>query len=332
MSGIDLDRLVVRKSYFVPIPLNDLKDAIIRELDASDPPIYKHHAWFIRQEHKKCLTFERWYGYLHIREESIGKRTREVVEKIAKEYDAKVSEFFYKVLTNYAGAELDSLFVYITSTEANGCYINVECLPILYRQVRQVHKEAEEYEIQDAYLTCERLVRFIFEGGLSSTLVTEEQRKVLEPETVLLVNDSFTRQITERIDVMMTNATGEILILGWVGTYFINKLREMKRKGIKIRVITHKPKELKKDRPLSQEISKGYKELIQIAGLEYISIRPDLHGRAIIVDSKALVGSMDLNSYSLGGSHIEFAVYTEDPEIVRRLRRHFDHMFVPLKT
>ena len=330
MSTIDLNRLIVRKSYFVPVQPSDLKDAVLKELNACDPPIYSIHGWFIAEEHVRSWTFERLYKHYYVREYSLGKRKLEKVKELAKKYDAKTLDLFFDTLMRATGDKLDQVHVSVTATEANGCFINVECLPILYRQIRQVNIKAEEYQIQDAYLTCERRTRHIFEGGLSATLVAEEKKRISEPTTILLVNDSFTRQITERIDDMIANATDEILILGWVGTYYLNQLQKMKKQGIRIRAITHKPKELKKD-PIFQEISKGYKKLTEIAGLECISVRPDLHGRAIIVDSKALIGSMDLNSYSLTGPHIELAVYTEDPEIVRGLRRRFNKIFVPLK-
>ena len=52
-----------------------------------------------------------------------------------------------------------------------------------------------------------------------------------------------------------------------------------------------------------------------------------IEGRARIVDNKAIIGSIDLDSYSLTGPRIEFAVYTEDVEIVRKLRSYFKQKF-----
>jgi phosphatidylserine/phosphatidylglycerophosphate/cardiolipin synthase-like enzyme len=46
-----------------------------------------------------------------------------------------------------------------------------------------------------------------------------------------------------------------------------------------------------------------------------------MHGRIIIMDNKALVGSMNLNSASLTGPHIEFAIYIVQIEIISGLRR-----------
>lgn len=227
MSTIDLNRLNVRKSYFVRLQQSSIKEAILAELNACDVPIYSHYAWFVESEHARSWTFERWYGYLYIREYSGGKRTSENVEKRADEYSANIQTLFRKILREIAAGGLpDKVYVSVTGTESNGCFIDVECLPILYRQVLQAGAKPEEYQIQDAYLTCERLIRQIFEGGLSATLVTEEKKVMPEPTAILLVNDSFTRQITERINDMIEGATAEILISGWVGTYYLDKLQK----------------------------------------------------------------------------------------------------------
>lgn len=202
-------------------------------------------------------------------------------------------------------------------------------MPTLYRKVTQLKKKTKEIYIQDAYITCKRFLKSIFEAGLSATLITEE-RKEVKPIFELITNDVSSQPITEKISRIFNEATGEILIMGWIGTFFVKKLRELKNKGVSIRAITHKPKEAK-GQPWAQEISRAYKELIDIIGLECISIKPELHGRAVIVDNKAIIGSMDLNAYSLTGSHIEFAMYTEDSETVRNLRNYFNRIFSPLK-
>lgn len=170
----------------------------------------------------------------------------------------------------------------------------------------------------------------IFEGGLSATLVTEKKKEPVRPKVESLINDTSTRQITEKIDAMFTGATGEILIIGWVGTILLNKLRELKEKGVKIKVITGNVKTIRQD-PMRKEKERAIKELISIIGKKNISKKPEFHGRTIVVDNKALVGSMDLDSYSLTGTRIEIATYTEDPEIVRNLRDYFNRIFSPLK-
>jgi phosphatidylserine/phosphatidylglycerophosphate/cardiolipin synthase-like enzyme len=127
---------------------------------------------------------------------------------------------------------------------------------------------------------------------------------------------------------MLANATTCILFIGWFGTECIPKLKELKDAGLTIKAITHKPGERKG--PAPEEIQKGYAELATLLGLDNLSVNPLVHGRAIVVDNKALAGSMDLNAFSLRGEHAEFAVYTEDPFTVRSLKAYFDKVFKPL--
>jgi phosphatidylserine/phosphatidylglycerophosphate/cardiolipin synthase-like enzyme len=83
---------------------------------------------------------------------------------------------------------------------------------------------------------------------------------------------------------------------------------------------------------MRKEKEKAFAELLAFIGKESISTKSEFHGRAIIVDNKAIIGSMDIDSYSLTGARIEFAVYTEDPEVVRKLRNYFNQTFSPLKN
>jgi len=129
---------------------------------------------------------------------------------------------------------------------------------------------------------------------------------------------------------MLDQSTDEVLICGWVGTILLPKLKEIKEKGINICIITHKTTELK-GKPGKQDVDRALNELTQSIGKDHISINPECHCRVLVVDNKALIGSMDLNAISLTGTHREIAVYTEDPEIVRTLRNYFKTIFSPLK-
>ena len=161
-------------------------------------------------------------------------------------------------------------------------------------------------------------------------MVVCEKKELLKPSTELLINDQTSRQILSKIEKMLDEATGEILFCGWMGTILLPKLKEVKTKGVDIRIITHKAIELK-GKPGKQDVERAYGELVSMIGKNNISIRPECHCRLLVVDNKALIGSMDLNSISLAGTHREIAIYTEDPEIVRTLRKYFNKIFSPLK-
>ena len=330
MSTIDLERLIVKQTYFIPIEAPKLKNAILQELRASERALYHIYPWNLSEEHKESFAFSYSIEYCFVYTQTMGKRTSKLVALKSKEYGEGLPETLHKKVKKLMGHFADDIHVFITRKEKEGCIVEVECLPLLYRQICQYGMKANELDLQNAYLRCKRFVKTIFEGGLSATLITEKKKEVARPKVEFLINDTSTRQITEKIEAMFTEVTGQILIIGWMGTILLKKLREIKEKGVEVKVITGNVKTIRQD-PMRKEKERAMKELIDIIGKENISIKPEFHGRAIVVDNKALVGSIDLDSYSLTGTRIEFATYTEDPEIVRTLRKYFKGIFSPLK-
>lgn len=57
MSKIDMERLIVRQTYFIPVQSPELKNAIREELEASDPDIDGLHSWDLAEEHKLFFYF-----------------------------------------------------------------------------------------------------------------------------------------------------------------------------------------------------------------------------------------------------------------------------------
>jgi hypothetical protein len=334
MSTIDLERLIVRQRYFMPIEKSKLRDSILKELQALQPQIPKLVSWYTAEEHKHCFTFEVSYTFHFVYSETLGKkREAELIEQKVKEYNDGMPQSFFNELSRSLGDNPDSVHIYVVKAEKEGCTIDVECFSTLYRQLRQLpskRKNVTDFDLQNAYLMTKRFLKDIFEGGLSATLIAEEKKKISGEITTFLINDVSIRQISDKIDALLDEATGEILIIGWLGTVLLKKLRELREKGVEIKVITGNVRTIRED-PMRKEKERAMKELIGIIAKKNISIKPEFHGRAIVVDNKALVGSMDLDSYSLTGTRIEFATYTEDPETVRSLRNFFNQIFTPWK-
>ena len=329
MSSINLERLRVKRTFFVPIRKENLINEIHNELNKYLSPIADIPSW-IFVKHGNTLIFRVNYKLLYIGFELRRSKKKKGIEMLSQEYDKNIKAYF-ETLKNRVNSEPDTIFINILKCDENGCEIEVECLPTLYRKISQLEeKDIDEYQIQDAYITCERFLRTIFVGGLSGTSISEQKIAIPKPKVQLLINDVSNREITEKLNEMLDGATAQILIFGWMGTIFLKKLQELKQKGVEIKLITGSIKGIRQDL-MRKEKEKAIKELISIIGKDHISIKPEFHGRAIIVDNKALIGSMDLDSYSLTGTRIEFAMYTEDPEIVRRLRNYFIKTFTPWK-
>jgi len=334
-ATIDLERLIVRQTYFIPIQKPNLKDAILQELTATYPTIAGRYPWGLSEEHKSSFVFLRSTEYLFFQGHLWGKNEkREEFSKLVREKSREFEKLGTKAfLTTLRGTVSDAprhIHVRIVGIEENGCLCKVECLPTLYDKLEYLKDfSPTDFEIQSSYLTCKRFLETIFESGLNATLTSEDKKKLLKPTAQLLINDQASHQIFGKIEEILRQATGEVLLCGWIGTLLLPKLKEMKQKGVNIRVITHKANELK-GKLGHQEVQRAFKELISFIGKDNISIRPECHCRVVVVDNKALIGSMDLNSASLQGSHRELAIYTEDSEIVRNLRKYFNGIFSPL--
>jgi len=319
--SIDLNKLIARKKYFVPLNSSDLWQTTLKQLNIGD-------WWVVRRWHPRSTTFgldyKETYARFMLAQEGKSTTSENIAEKKA-EYEAnseKGSMLVQRALINNTPEELH----YVISEErVDGCTVNAICRPALYYKiVRQLDYVISD--LQDVRLRCEEFLDEIFIGGLGSKEI-EDVKQVTPWE--LLINDMHTRKIQDRVYEMLKGATTTVFLMGWIGTDCIPKIKELKDAKITVKAITHKPAEFKS--PVPQELQRGYAELISLIGLDNVSTNPLLHGRALIVDNKALVGSMDFNAHSLSGEHIEFAIYTEDAATVRKLRDYFETAFKPLK-
>ena len=337
MSTIDLERLIVKQTYFIPIERPKLMTAILKELRASGREIDGVYPWNLVEEHKLSFRFLASLRHMFIHDAIFGirkgtEKCRELIKQKSEEYETGGSLAYLAAVKRVFPSTPFEIYVSIRKMEENGCLCKVEGFPLLHERFRIIEDiKTNDFEIQNAYLTCKRFLETIFEGGLSATSLTEEKKDLLKPTMQLLINDQTSHPILDKIKKMLDEATADVLFCGWVGTILLPKLKEIKEKGVDIHIITHKSSELK-GKPGKQDVDRAFGELISMIGTDHISRRPECHCRVLVVDNKALIGSMDLNSISLAGTHREIAIYTEDPEMVRTLRKYFKEIFSPLKT
>jgi len=336
MSKIDLDRLIVRQTYFIPTASSQLEETIANELNASYQALDGLLLWGVVEKHGLSFHFKYDLKFAFIYDETWGlNRTtpegKKLVKQKSEEFDNMGKEGFFKKLETIRTDVPCHLCISVVTQQKNGCLCNVDCWSTLYEKLRyNIVSEASDFQIQNAYLQTKRFLELTFKSGLSASLVTEEKKIPPQPVTQFLVNDQTSHHILDKINAMLDQATGEVLICGWVGTILLPKLKVVKQKGINIRIMTHKSIELK-GKQGKQDVERAHSELISLLGKENISMSPECHFRVLVVDNKALVGSMDFNAISLTGTHREFAIYTEDPEIVRSIRKYFNQIFTPLK-
>lgn len=326
MSTVDLNKLIARKKLFIPVKSSALNGHILKQLKLVD------ETWFSSVKRPRSGTFTIDWGTswaaLSVADEGLP-LTKENIKKRKAEYSKKIFEHRNELLRRMVDSEPCKVHYVVTEEMLDRCVCEVTCFPVLYLKTGVYSGfdiKCNDADIQVARQRCEEFLVEIFVGGLGGKEIVE-RTEVSRWE--LLINDVNCRHITDRIYQMLEQATGEVLVMGWVGTDCLPKLKELKSQGVTIQAVTHKPKEMKS--PVPKDIQQGYTNLIKILGKTNVSTNRELHGRAIIVDNKALIGSMDLNSPSLSGEHREFAVYTEDVNTVRKMRTYFKKMFVPLK-
>lgn len=318
---IDLEKLIAKRIYTVPIKADELCDALLIQLKLDCP-------WVCETKRPKSAAFtldlEEFFTRLTLDDE--GKpSTPENIAKVKEKFNLARLKSTTSVLERLVENYPIEVSYIVKEERIDGCLVHATCKPAYYRRFVK-GLSCSNAPPQDSRLHCEDFLNEIFIGGLGGSEV-QELRKV--SSWLFLLNDSQSRQITAKVYEMLSEATTCVLLMGWIGTDCLPKLKELKDAKVTIRAITHSLSELKS--PVPREMQRGYSELVSLLGTSNVSVNPYLHGRGLIVDNKALVGSMDFNAHSLSGEHIEFAVYTEDIDTVRSLRSYFEAMFKPLK-
>jgi len=322
--SVDLNKLIAKKRYLVPIEASQLSRALFDQLNIIG-------TWIIMSSRPKsarfCVNYEKEYARMILMNE--GKPvTEENIALKAKEFEKNPIKCGDIVQLGSSDERPAEVLYIIAEETVEGCVVDTTCRPMVYSKIAR-HLGCEipdELRVQAIRMRSEEFLNEVFIGGLGAKKSSERKENVTWE---ILINDVSNRQITHRVYKMLEDATTRILLMGWIGTELLPKLKELKDVGVAVKAITHKPSELKGHVP--RGLQKGYTELTKMLGLDNVSVNPLLHGRAIIVDNKAIVGSMDFNAHSLSGEHIEFGIYTEDVNVVRKLGSYFEKMFRPLK-
>ena len=212
---------------------------------------YNLKKWVLDSKHGTCVAF--WnsimYGYIN-QNRKLDSDLDSEISRLSQEVKKKISE---KGWTKARYLEIDNctpekITIDTIACEPQGYRIEVECLPVLYFNITKNKVTCDEIDIQDANAVSERLLRTIFVGGLNGTLVSgERQDQSKMNSTELLINDVKTHQISQKLEKTLESATGEVLIMAWMGTILLTKLRALKSKGVEIRVITGLVKDIRQD-------------------------------------------------------------------------------------
>lgn len=334
---MDLTRLFGEKTYRVNLPPDKVFEEIRNNLRPNSvvESIVGCEQWLAPDKAKGSISYmlNPQYSYLvkflSPFTDTRGIESKRKFEELSKKYHQNGDEIAAKEILNLRHEIPESLDIFVSNATVSSCVCHALCMPAIYTKIskRMVSiNDLDEFTVQNAHFTSLRFLDQIFIGALNGEPIEEIPTL---PQARLVTNASLTRDITNLVDDLLQKATGEVLICGWIGTRCVPKLRELVSKGVKVRIITHQPSDAK-NQPFRDEVHEAFNLLCSYVGKENICADDNMHGRTIIVDNKALIGSMDLTSSSLTGPHTEFAIYTEQPESVLELRNLFNARFKPI--
>lgn len=102
MSQIDLDRLIVRQTYFIPTKPSTLKSRILEELRASKREIGGIHPWNIVEVHKNFFRYEYSFEYSYVHDSCMQRRKTKKFKALVKEKSIEFKEGYPEsLLTPY---------------------------------------------------------------------------------------------------------------------------------------------------------------------------------------------------------------------------------------
>ncbi len=328
---INLEDIIAVKRYHVPYPPDGLFEALDESIN--DYEIVSNCTeWKCISQGANSAQYVINYEYAYIFRNAQLNTTEDVIESLSEEFRKDSHNKSEEALLSLANSSPDEMRVLILNTNELESECRVICHPILYTKLRKSYlneNDIRDIDMKISKYNCSLYLDELFIGKLNGTIIEEILKKRFEYK--LLINDSNRREITDEIDKLLDSATTEISICGWMGTHYLPKLTQLKNQGVRIRFVTRRPSEAR-GQSWKSEIEEARKNIISNFGLETLSDAHNVHGRTLIVDNKALIGSLDMNSASLTGAHTEFAILTDDPEMVRRMRGVFNSKFQPLSS
>jgi hypothetical protein len=210
------------------------------------------------------------------------------------------------------------------SSQAENNMLNVEarCVPFMYRKMGQnVQFLFPRTSVDDAKRLCKEFMQSTMQILQAKTIQEPEAESNIRPieHFSFLYNSPTENNINKKAHELLSNATRQILITGWVDREFIGDIENAKKKGANIRLITKSPESSDKI------IREDFKRLLEIVGKENIRINSRCHDRFLICEHECIVGSMYYTDASK--TRFESVIYTDNKGILESLLDHFERIW-----
>ncbi len=132
--------------------------------------------------------------------------------------------------------------------------------------------------------------------------------------------------LSEKIKGIIDNTEdGEVLVAGWVDSVGMRLLNSLMKRGIKFRIVTHRPSSSESGKAPSD----AYEVFSKIAEehTQNVRILTKLHARLLITDKEALVSTADLTKDSLEAKY-EAGISTTDGFAIMKTKEFFEKLWV----
>jgi len=187
---------------------------------------------------------------------------------------------------------------------------------IIYNEIREEFepqiKKFEELENLEKRLESEIIPRVFMRS------IIEANEKLSKIEHHLITNTPEEHQLTDKIRRLIDNAKQELLLVGWIDTEFLEELKNAKKRGVEIKIITKTP-----DKGSPAAAQTAFPRLIKLLGVKSIGLNPRRHSRLLVVDNEfCIIGSADFTTHS-AKSNFEGAIFTNNPKLIDDAKIHF---------
>ena len=215
-------------------------------------------------------------------------------------------------------------------------YLHSDNRGYLSRQLGMSKFFEEEAATRAAYYSIEFHYERLYDYKGDVTRVTELGRGTYKPtiesKYSFVYNSIDEKSLKTKVEEFFKGAEEgeEILITGWIWSFAIRFLKDLKKRNIKFRIITHKHSSPKRGQRASDE----YEVFTQVLTKEFsdnVRILGKLHSRLLISEKKALVSAADLTKDSHEGK-FEAGISTTDGLMILKLIKFFEKMWESATT
>ena len=137
----ELESLIFRKTWHVPLSKKELFNGILVQLDKLLPPIIDKSNWFYQpawnaSNSDNYMDFKILPAYFYILNNIDRMKPQyQEYERLKAEFDKNVNKIMKNAPSFFSNGDPNTLHIDILETSDSGCLIEIECQPFLYYNI-----------------------------------------------------------------------------------------------------------------------------------------------------------------------------------------------------